>query len=124
MIRVVDLHKSYRAGERFVGAVKGVSLDVPEGAFFTILGPSGCGKTTTLRVVAGLERHQKGQVWLGDMRASDPEAGIFIPPSARGIGMVFQSYAVWPHMSVHGNVAYPLEVRRPRASRSVAEGSA
>jgi len=117
MIRIAELHKRYDVSDRPVGAVNGVSLEVPEGAFFTILGPSGCGKTTTLRVVAGLERHQKGQVRLGGRVVSDPAAGVFVPASERGIGMVFQSYAVWPHMSVLENVAYPLEVRRPRPPR-------
>lgn len=121
MIRILDLHKRYSSSDRPVGAVNGVTLDVPAGAFFTVLGPSGCGKTTTLRVVAGLERHQGGQVWLGETLVSDPQANVFVPASRRGIGMVFQSYAIWPHMSVHDNVAYPLESRRPRASRKQIE---
>ncbi len=123
MIRVQDLHKSYSTQDRTVGAVNGVSLDVPEGAFFTILGPSGCGKTTTLRVVAGLERHQQGSVWLGERLVSNPVENVFVPASQRGIGMVFQSYAVWPHMSVHQNVAYPLQVRRPRPPGQEIEAS-
>lgn len=118
MIRIDELHKSYRTADlRTVGAVNGVSLTIPEGAFYTILGPSGCGKTTTMRVVAGLEQHQKGRIWIGETKMSDPAAGKFVAPSRRGIGMVFQSYAIWPHMSVYGNVAYPLQVRRPRLSR-------
>jgi iron(III) transport system ATP-binding protein len=78
----------------------------------TLLGPSGCGKTTTLRMVAGLERASAGRISIGDRPVSDPGAGVFVPPEDRGLGVVFQSYAIWPHMTVFENVAYPLRVRR------------
>ena len=95
-----------------VRAVDGVSLTVADGRFLTLLGPSGCGKTTTLRMIAGLEHNDAGRIVIGDRVVSDPAAGISIAPERREIGMVFQSYAIWPHMTVLANVAYPLEVRR------------
>jgi len=76
------------------------------------LGPSGCGKTTTLRCIAGLERPDSGQIYIGGELVSDSEQGVFVPPENRGIGMVFQSYAVWPHMTVRENVMYPLNVEK------------
>jgi ABC-type Fe3+/spermidine/putrescine transport system ATPase subunit len=87
------------------------SLEVRRGEVFTLLGPSGCGKTTTLRLVAGLERPDAGEITLrGRVVASVPRR-VFVAPNQRNLGMVFQSYAVWPHMSVFENVAYPLELR-------------
>ena len=77
----------------------------------TLLGPSGCGKTTTLRCVAGLERADGGRIVIGDRTVVDVAAGIFVPPHRRNLGMVFQSYAIWPHMTVIENVAYALEGR-------------
>ncbi len=93
-------------------AVHGVTLDVPSGAFVAVLGPSGCGKTTTLRMVAGFETPSAGEVRIGGTTVSAPARGVFVPPEERRIGMVFQSYAVWPHMTVAENVGYPLRVRR------------
>ena len=95
-----------------VRAVDGVSLSVADGRLLTLLGPSGCGKTTTLRMIAGLEQNDAGRIVIGDRVVSDPAAGVFVAPERREIGMVFQSYAIWPHMTVFANVAYPLEVRR------------
>jgi ABC-type Fe3+/spermidine/putrescine transport system ATPase subunit len=100
-----------------VVAVDRASLVIERGELFTLLGPSGCGKTTTLRLVAGLERPDAGEIALrGRVVASGPRR-VFVPPHKRNLGMVFQSYAIWPHMSVHANVAYPLELRG--LSRSV-----
>jgi len=97
-------------------AVNRISLKVERGEFVTLLGPSGCGKTTTLRMVAGLEQNTGGRISIGDRVVSDPAAGIFVPPDHRQLGMVFQSYAIWPHMTVFDNVAYPLRIRRrPKA---------
>jgi iron(III) transport system ATP-binding protein len=95
-----------------VRAVDGVSLAVADGRLLTLLGPSGCGKTTTLRMIAGLEQNDAGRITIGDRLVSDPASGLFVAPERREIGMVFQSYAIWPHMTVFANVAYPLEVRR------------
>ena len=98
-----------------VRAVDDVSLAVPDGRLLTLLGPSGCGKTTTLRMIAGLEQNDAGRIAIGDRVVSDPAAGVCVAPERREIGMVFQSYAIWPHMTVFANVAYPLQVRRRSA---------
>jgi len=93
-------------------AVRDVSLSVKRGEFVTLLGPSGCGKTTTLRCVAGLERPDGGEIRIGGDTVAAPARGIYLVPEDRNIGMVFQSYAVWPHMTVFENAAYGLRVRR------------
>ncbi|MGH2373595.1 MAG: ABC transporter ATP-binding protein [bacterium] len=93
-----------------VNAVEGVSFAIRHEEFFTLLGPSGCGKTTTLRCVAGLEVPTRGEIAIAGQTVSAPEAGIFVPPEKRRLGMVFQNYAVWPHMTVFDNIAYPLRV--------------
>ena len=99
-----------------VPAVDRVNLRIEPGEFVTLLGPSGCGKTTTLRMVAGLEQNTRGRISIGDRVVSDAAAGLFVPPDQRQLGMVFQSYAIWPHMTVFDNVAYPLRIRRrPRS---------
>jgi iron(III) transport system ATP-binding protein len=92
-------------------AVSNVSFDVVEGEFLVLLGPSGCGKTTTLRLIAGLEEADAGEILFGSEFVDQPAASIFVPTERRNIGMVFQSYAIWPHMSVFENVAYPLKIR-------------
>jgi len=92
-------------------AVDDVSFDVEEGELLVLLGPSGCGKTTTLRMIAGLEEPDGGDVWLGSTLVSSAQRNVFVPTEKRNIGMVFQSYAIWPHMTVFDNVAYPLRVR-------------
>jgi len=95
-----------------VTAVADVSFGVGEREFFTLLGPSGCGKSTTLRCVAGLELPTRGEIVIGGRVVSAPSAGVFVPPERRAIGMVFQNYAVWPHMTVFDNVAYPLRLQK------------
>ena len=100
-----------------VNAVDGISLGVETGKLITLLGPSGCGKTTTLRCLAGLERPESGRIVIANETVCDTDKGIFVPPSDRGIGMVFQSYAIWPHMTVFENVAFPLRVARERKYR-------
>jgi iron(III) transport system ATP-binding protein len=93
-------------------AVDGISFGIPKGAFLTLLGPSGCGKTTTLMSIAGLHTIDGGRIRVGDTIFTSPREGLFLPPEKRDIGMVFQSYAIWPHMTVAQNVAYPLEIRK------------
>ncbi|MGC1696989.1 MAG: ABC transporter ATP-binding protein, partial [Pseudolabrys sp.] len=93
-------------------AVDDVSFNVPKGKFLTLLGPSGCGKTTTLMSIAGLHAIDAGQISVGGMVYTAPDRGFFLPPEKRDIGMVFQSYAIWPHMTAAQNIAYPLEIRK------------
>jgi iron(III) transport system ATP-binding protein len=95
-----------------VKAAQDVSFEVPEGKLFTLLGPSGCGKTTTLRSIAGLEKPVSGEIEVGGRTVYSSSKGIFVAPNKRNFGMVFQSYAIWPHMNVFQNVAFPLEVRK------------
>ncbi len=123
MLSLDGLTKAYPHGGRHVHAVNGLSLEVPEGGFFTLLGPSGCGKTTTLRCIAGLERPDAGVIRLADHVVTDAERGIHVPPDRRGVGMVFQEPTIWPHMSVRDNVAFPLVSgsRRRRPSRAELE---
>jgi iron(III) transport system ATP-binding protein len=89
-------------------AVDRVSMSIRRGEVFTLLGPSGCGKTTTLRLVAGLEHPDAGEITLRDRVVASASRRLFLAPNQRNLGMVFQSYAVWPHMTVFNNVAYPL----------------
>jgi iron(III) transport system ATP-binding protein len=112
MLRVHELCKAFREGTKQgrVHAVDKVSFTVEEGAFFTLLGPSGCGKTTTLRCIAGLERPDSGEILVDDRVLFSGSGGVFVQPNQRNIGMVFQSYAIWPHMNVFDNVAFPLRV--------------
>lgn len=125
MLRLTELVKSFSTsrGEkrRRVLAVDDVSLEVEEGELFTLLGPSGCGKTTTLRCIAGLESPDSGEIAVADRVFFSSTQGIRVPANERGLGMVFQSYAIWPHMNVFKNVAFPLHVlpRRRRPSRKV-----
>ncbi len=95
-----------------VTAVNDFDLVVKDGEFVSILGPSGCGKTTTLRMIAGFERATEGEIYIGDQCVSSSQKGSFTPPEKRDIGMVFQSYAVWPHMTVADNVGYPLKIQK------------
>ncbi|HWM79850.1 MAG TPA: ABC transporter ATP-binding protein, partial [Methylomirabilota bacterium] len=111
-VSIRGLHKRY--GD--VAAVDGLDLDVKPGELVALLGPSGCGKTTTLRVVAGFLAPDSGEVWVGDRCLSSP--ATVIPPERRRMGMIFQSYALWPHMTVAQNVAYGLRFNgAPRTER-------
>src|SRR5689334_15148217 len=115
MFSIDNLHKTYKAaGNAPVNAVDGINLAVDSGKLLTLLGPSGCGKTTTLRCLAGLERPDRGRIVIDGHVVFDSEKRIFVPPSERALGMVFQSYAIWPHMTVFENVAFPLRVARDR----------
>jgi iron(III) transport system ATP-binding protein len=115
MFAIENLRKTFVApGNIVVNAVDGISLGIGTGKLITLLGPSGCGKTTTLRCLAGLERPESGKIIIAEETVCDTDRGIFVSPSDRGIGMVFQSYAIWPHMTVYENVAFPLKVARDR----------
>lgn len=92
-------------------AVDNLSIQIENGDLKSLLGPSGCGKSTTLRCIAGLERPDSGRIYIDDELVSAPEEGIHVEPENRGLGMVFQSYAVWPHMTVEENVNYPLKIQ-------------
>jgi ABC-type Fe3+/spermidine/putrescine transport system ATPase subunit len=112
ILEVRNLEQRYGA----VRAVDDVSFDLDQGEVLTLLGPSGCGKSTTLRLVAGLEQPHGGEIRLHGRIVASARTGVFVPAEKRNVGLVFQSYAVWPHMTVEQNVAYPLELRRqPRA---------
>jgi iron(III) transport system ATP-binding protein len=111
MLSCESITKTFQARGHGVRAVDDVSLDVQEGTLFTLLGASGSGKTTMLRSVAGLERPDSGRISIGGVVVLDTTAGVATPTNKRKLGMVFQSYAIWPHMSVYDNVAYPLRVR-------------
>ncbi len=117
MLQIERLTKLYaNPTDRMAGGVRDVSFALEPGAFFTMLGPSGCGKTTTLRAVAGLEKPDDGLISLQGTALFDARAGIDVAVERRGIGMVFQSYAIWPHMTVAENVAFPFAVARDRRS--------
>src|SRR6201995_1392230 len=108
-LEVTDLRKQFAVGRP---AIDGVCFAVPAGEIVVLLGPSGCGKTTTLRCVAGLEHPTDGEISIAGKVVSSPGRGILVPPRLRDLGMVFQSYAVWPHMTVRQNVVYPLKHRK------------
>ncbi len=102
-----------------VTAVNDFDLTVKDGEFVSLLGPSGCGKTTSLRMIAGFERATEGEIYIGDHCVSSSIKNTFVPPEKRDIGMVFQSYAVWPHMTVTENVGYPLKIQKvPKEERA------
>jgi ABC-type Fe3+/spermidine/putrescine transport system ATPase subunit len=106
-LRIQNLYKAFGR----IVAVNRINLEIAEGEFFTLLGSSGCGKTTTLRMVGGLEKPDDGSIRLGDQCLVSPETNVFVKPEKRNMGMVFQSYALWPHMTVFENVSYPLRLR-------------
>jgi iron(III) transport system ATP-binding protein len=121
MLKVEDLHMRYRTDQGDVEAVRGLSLNVERGQFFTLLGPSGCGKTSTLRCIAGLETPSSGLIEIDSTVVYSGAARTNVPPHRRHIGMVFQSYAIWPHMTVFDNVAFPLVHGSHRQPRKVVE---
>ena len=118
MLKVSALRKSFETIDGAHRALQQVDFEVASGEFFALLGSSGCGKTTTLRCVAGLERPDAGTIGIRDTVVTDPARGVHVPAHDRDIGMVFQSYAIWPHLNVFDNVGYPLQVQRDRPSRA------
>lgn len=105
-IRIEGLTKHYGAHQ----VLRGIDLELAQGELLALLGPSGCGKSTTLQMLAGFDQPTGGQIWIGDRQVSG--AGVTVPPERRNISLVFQNYAVWPHMTVFENVAYGLQVRK------------
>ncbi len=116
MLEIRNLTKRFGDFE----AVRDASISVPDGAFLVLLGPSGCGKTTLLRMLAGLELPAAGQIVFDGQIVSDGDRNWAVDPAKRSSGLVFQSYALWPHMSVRGNVEWPLKVMKmPKADRTI-----
>ena len=109
IIALRNISKSY--GEDKVMAVADLQLEVADGDFMCLLGPSGCGKTTTLRMIAGLENLTGGEIAVDEKLFDSADKGIFVPPEQRGMGLVFQSYALWPHMTIEGNIDFGLRLR-------------
>jgi len=107
-IELTDIVKSYGG----IPAVRDLNLEVEQGQFLTLLSPSGCGKTTTLRVIAGLEEPDSGEINIGGELLFSREQAVFVPPEKRGLGLIFQSYALWPHMTVRRNISLSLEQKR------------
>lgn len=107
-VRLMNVTKKF--GD--VTAVDALNLEIGKGECFSMLGPSGCGKTTTLRMLAGFEDLSEGEIYVGDRLISSPRRNYYLPPEKRNFGMVFQAFAVWPHLSVYENVAFPLRIRK------------
>jgi iron(III) transport system ATP-binding protein len=123
-IRIRGVSKFYAADGKTIKALDDVNLVIPANRIFTLLGPSGSGKTTLLRCIVGLEMPDTGEIMIGDEIVWSKDKNISVPPEQRGLGMVFQTYAIWPHMNVFDNVAYPLQVRgapKDEITRRVAE---
>jgi iron(III) transport system ATP-binding protein len=110
-IRITGVSKRYFSAGKTITALDNVTLTIPANQIFTLLGPSGCGKTTLLRCIVGLEAPDEGEIRIGDDVVFSKEQNISVPTEKRGLGMVFQTYAIWPHMNVFNNVAYPLQIR-------------
>lgn len=111
-VRLKDVTKEFGK----VRAVDRLNLEIGKGECFSMLGPSGCGKTTTLRMIAGFEDLDEGEIYVGDRLLSSKKKGYYLPPEKRDFGMVFQAFAVWPHLSVYENVAFPLRIRKRSAA--------
>ena len=111
-IRIAGLARDYYSEGKRIKALDRVDLTIPGNRIFTLLGPSGCGKTTLLRCIVGLETPDAGEIAIGEEVVFSAARNIFVPPEKRGLGMVFQTYAIWPHMNVFDNVAYPLQNRK------------
>ena len=120
MIKLTGLVKRYPGRTVTANAVDGLDLEIPEGKLVSLLGPSGCGKTTTLRMIAGLERNDGGTIEIDNTVVSDPARRIFHGADRRPIGIVFQSYAIWPHMTVEQNVMFPLRAGKNKVAKPAA----
>ncbi len=112
-ITIQNVNKIY--GQGGPRAVADLDLDIAESEFLCLLGPSGCGKSTTLRMIAGLENLTSGEIRIGDKLVDASEQGVFVPPEKRGLGLVFQNYALWPHMTIEENIAFGLKIKKVSA---------
>jgi iron(III) transport system ATP-binding protein len=122
-VAIINLNKTFFTSRGNVAAVCNLNLEVKKGEFFSLLGPSGCGKTTIIRCLAGLEKPDRGDIWLGEELVFSGDRNYNVPAYQRNIGMVFQSYAVWPHMNVFENLAFPLKhgVHKRLSGREIKE---
>jgi len=111
-LRMRHLEKTFRTRRGVVHALRNINLEIEDGEFFIFLGPSGCGKSTLLNCVSGLEKPTGGEILFGEERVAAPELGILKPTRKRDVAMVFQSYALYPHMSVYENIAFPLKIAK------------
>ncbi len=111
-LSIHNLAKEFFSLRGRTAALDGITLSVDPGTFYVLLGPSGCGKTTLLNVIAGIERPTRGEVLIGDRVVASPERGTFVSPRSRNVAMVFQSYALYPHMTVFDNIAFPLKIAK------------
>ena len=110
-VGVEGLSITYRQGRRAIRALDRISVEVKQGELLVLLGPSGCGKSTLLNAVAGLLKPDEGQITIAGREVFDSHSSLNVPPNARNLGMIFQSYSLWPHMTVRENVAFPLKRR-------------
>lgn len=122
MLKIKKLCKEFlNEHNQMLKAAHDITFEVKQGQLFTLLGPSGCGKTTTLRSIAGLEKPSSGEIIIDEQVIFSSEKNIYVPPNLRGIGMVFQSYAIWPHMNVFQNAAFPLKMSKKKYSKKQIE---
>lgn len=110
-IQIRKLTKNYYSDGKTIKALDNINLTIPGNQIFTLLGPSGCGKTTLLRCIVGLETPDSGEITIGEDTVWCSKKGINVPTEKRGLAMVFQTYAIWPHMNVYDNIAYPLQIK-------------
>lgn len=111
-IKIENLNKEFRTARKKITALNNINLTIESGEFFVILGPSGCGKSTLLNTIAGLEKPSRGEIWFGDQLVASAEKRFFLPPTQRNVSMVFQSYALYPHLDVFENIAFPLKIAK------------
>ena len=112
-IKIKNTRKNFYTVKRGkVEAMKGIDLEISAGKFFVLLGPSGCGKSTLLNIIAGIEKPSGGEIYFGDKLVASPDKKLFLSPKERDVAMVFQSYALYPHLSVYDNIAFPLKISK------------
>ncbi|NIM96618.1 MAG: ATP-binding cassette domain-containing protein, partial [candidate division Zixibacteria bacterium] len=115
-IRIQNICKNFFSLRGRTTALANVNLEIEAGAFFVLLGPSGCGKTTLLNIIAGIEKPSEGEIWIGNALAVSSKKRVFMTPKERNVAMVFQSYALYPHLNVFENIAFPLRIAKTEKS--------